>query len=141
MSDLPLTLTDLKIAIGKNIIHWGMTDLVEGFDDDFDIELVIEGVSTEHYIKAAEGWRERYPKVVAHTTWIAERALPYLPDNRDCLLGAIMNDTFTVTGLLRPRECVLFVFYLRPILQGIMSAKPAEAAECLKALAAFGRGE
>lgn len=141
MSDVPCSLTDVKVAIGKNIIRWALLDLMEDFDDEFDVEASVVGIPDERCVRAAEGWRERYPEVAKSATRIADRALPYLPDNRDALLISVMNDTLAATGVMRPHECVLFVYYVSPVLQGVLGTDVTKAARCLEALAAYGRGE
>ena len=140
MSDVPLSLTELKVAIGNNILSRELVDLTEDVGDDFDIEVVVVGLPDDDLIDAAESWRATYPEAAESAAWIAERALPYLPD-KAAMFAGIMNDACEVTGLLPPHESVLFVFYVCPVLQKVQSVEAAEVALCLEALIAFGRGE
>jgi hypothetical protein len=140
MSDVPLSLTDLKIAIGTNIMSRELMGLLEDVDGDLDIEVVVVGVPDDELIDSAETWRATYPEVVKYAMWVAERALPYVTD-KVTMFANILHDASEATELLSYYERALFVGCICPVLQKVQSVETTEAVQCLEALAAFGRGE
>lgn len=138
MGEVPRSLTELKIQIGKNILAYGMKSV---FGSDDRHQAVIDRAPGYHHIEAAELWRSVYLQVVQKVGWAAERALLELPHGRDAAMASLMMDTLKMETDVSGAADSGAAMYLYPILRDVFSVDDAGTSQCLEALVAYGRGE
>lgn len=139
MGEVPGSLTELKIYIGKNILINGMSTMPGSSTDH---QAVIDLAPDFNHTKTAERWRAAYPKVAEKVGWVAERALAEL--QKGDILGAISSitsDRMMIEAEFTDIERGNSSIYLSPILNNLFSVKTENTIRCLEALVAYGRGE
>ena len=137
MGDVPSSLTELKIQIGKNVRTHSME-----FEHALSAEsqAIINNAPSWQLIGAAERWRAAYPAVAEQVGKAAAQTLEELQtgsrgDNSQ-LLNSIKTDS-EVHDVARSRAPL----HLYPILRDVFSGDESSARQCLEALVAYGRGE
>jgi hypothetical protein len=137
MSEVPLTLEELKITIGKNML----LDALKLFGQDNEsMQRMVVVAPPAHHIAAAEDWCNANLDKMKVVGGVASRALTELPAGLDSALISIMsdlsNDTDGVQEILRQRA---------PRIAYIFGILPAESVDdikkCLEAIVAFCSGE
>ena len=138
MSDVPCSLTELKIQIGKDIHRQALMMTAEIGGRCINL---VDDAPDDHRVDVANYWRAKCPQVAKEFGNAAEKALLELPE----------AGGHTVSALLRGMiDCVLNMaaanqdeeaFYGFAILNGTLSANAANAKQYFEALVAYGRGE
>lgn len=137
MSDVPLTLEELKIEFGKSILLEGLEEYnVEGTP----VHNMVIVAPNYHHINAAEKWREANPAEARSIGAIANHALGELPGGIDNTLMSIisdhMKDLYGIQGILDAKAP-----YFQTILANLAKHSMKDIEQCLKAIVAFGNGE
>ena len=137
MSDVPLTLDELKAELGKDMLLCALD--IFGQDNASSQRMVIVAPPA-HHIEAANKMREENPEEMKAIGMVAQRALQGLPGGVDSVLTSIMSDLstdmFGVRSILtRKARCLATVF------GALMKQTPEDVEKCLKAIVAFGNGE
>ena len=137
MSEVPLTLDELKAELGKDMLLAALD--VFGRDNASSQRMVIVAPPT-HHIEAANKWREDNPEEAKAIGAIAHRALQELPGGVDNVLTSIMSslskDVYGVRSIISRKAR-----YLATVFGALMKQTPEDIEKCLKAIVAFGNGE
>ena len=138
MSEVPCSLTELKIQIGKDIHRQAMMMTAEIRGRCMSL---VDDAPDNHRVDVANYWRAKCPQVAKEFGSAAEKALLELPD----------AGGHTVSTLLRGMiDCVLNMaaanqdeeaFYGFATLNGTLSTNASNAKQYFEALVAYGRGE
>lgn len=138
MSEVPRTLNELKVQIGKNIL----TDNIRSmYGTDETLEEVVSRASHDHHIEAAERWRIVYPEATEKIGLIAQRALGDLPGEPSLAMSSILGDIHMFTVDLAEDEGDNLNAHIGPVFRNAFSEGPERAKECLEALVAYANGE
>ena len=137
MSEVPLSLEELKIGIGKYQLLADL-ELVNANTDD--MRRVVVNASNRHHIKAAENWRHANPTEARSIGAIANRALQEVPGGMDNVLVSIMSDHF---GDLYGIQNILTnkAPYFQEVFTNLATQSPEDVEKCLVAIVAFSNGE
>lgn len=137
MSEVPLTLDELKTEFGKDMLLAALE--VFGQANETTQRMVIVAPAA-HHIEAAERWRETNQEEMKAIGAVAQRALVELPRGVDGALVSLMSDMskdlYGIRDILAIRA--RYIGYLLGILMG---QPPEDIEKCLKAIVAFGNGE
>lgn len=137
MSEVPLTLDELKTEFGKDMLLTALE--IFGQTNEATRHMVIVAPAA-HHIDAAEKWRETNPEEMKAIGAIAHRALVELPGGVDNALISIMSDLSK--DLYGIRDILGLHARYMGYLFGILMGQPADDIEkCLTAIVAFGNGE
>lgn len=137
MSEVPLTLDELKTEFGKDMLLTALE--VFGQANEATQRMVIVAPAA-HHIMAAERWRETNPEETKAIGAVAQRALVELPRGVDGAMGSLMSDMSKDLYGIR-NVLGLHARYMGYLL-GILMGQPADDIEkCLTAIVAFGNGE
>lgn len=141
MSEVPRSLTELKVWLGHEILVHEMISTYGCLDDS--IQGVIDRAPDWKHIKAADRWRAAFARPIGRFEQLAERALPNLPDRHETALDSIMSDTVgpLMHGDMAELRNSNADIYFGKLFRGVFAASPADAKLCLEALLAFTRGE
>lgn len=141
MSEVPRSLTELKVQLGRDILVYEMTSAYGRLDDT--IQGVIDRAPAWHHIEAADRWRAAFAATIDRFGQLAARALPNLPDNPDAAMDSIMSDMYGLVmhGNLHEMRTSNADVYFGVVLRDVLKNGPADAKLCLEALSAFARGE
>lgn len=137
MSDVPLTLDELKTELGKDMLLFALD--IFGQDNASSQRMVIVAPPA-HHIEAANKMREDNPEDMKAIGMIAHRALQELPGGIDNVLTSIMSDLskdlYGARSILSRKAR-----YLATVFGALMKQTPEDIERCLKAIVAFGNGE
>jgi hypothetical protein len=137
MSDVPLTLDELKTELGKDMLLFALD--IFGQDNASSQRMVIVAPPA-HHIEAANKMREDNPEDMKAIGMVAERALQELPGGIDNALTSIMSDLskdlYGARSILSRKAR-----YLATVFGALMKQTPEDIEKCLKAIVAFGNGE
>lgn len=138
MGEVPRTLGELKVRIGRNILAY---NLESTYGSDEVLQNAARRAPDEHHSEAADRWRLVYPEVAESIGWLTQRALPYVPDDTALAMSSILSDIHKVDTSLTGDEADAFNAIIGPIFQGMFSDGPEASKLCLEALVAYARGE
>ena len=138
MSEVPRTLTELKIQIGKDIhlhgieLEYGAAD---AYWDDAD------QAPDQFYVETADRWRAKCRDIAEAFGQAAERALLELPNAQGDPVAALLKEMIKYATEMAMSGSVANAFYTFAILNGALDVGPAGARQYLEALVAHSRGE
>lgn len=136
MGEVPRTLGELKVRIGKNILAHTLKTM---YGSDEVLQDVARRAPDGHHTEAADRWRVVYPEVIESIGWLAQRALPYVPHDPTLAMTSILSDIHKVETSLTDDEAFNAIF--GPIFQNAFSDGPEASKLCLEALVAYASGE
>ena len=137
MSEVPLTLDELKTEFGKDML---LTALEMFGSANETTQRAVARASASHHIAAAEDWRKANQEKMQIVGTIANRALVELPGGVDNALMSIMSDLSK--DLYGIRDILNISARYMGYLFGILMGQPKDDIEkCLTAIVAFGNGE
>lgn len=138
MSEVPGSLTELKLQIGKDLylhtleLGYGQAD---SYWDDLD------RVSDQYYVDTAERWRATHPDIAEKLGRIAEQTLLELPIAQGAAVVALLRKVIQHATEVTMAGSAARSFYTFSILNGVLGVTYANAQQYLEALVAYGRGE
>ena len=138
MSEVPGSLTELKIQIGKDIYLHGLEmayRMTDAYWDDVD------QVPDEFYVDTADRWRAKCPDVAETFGRAAERALLELSRDQDGAVLALVSEMIKSATEAAMTGSLARAFYAFAILNGALGADYTNARQYFEALVANGRGE
>jgi hypothetical protein len=137
MSEVPLTLDELKTEFGKDMLLAALD--VFGQEDASSQRMVIVAPAA-HHIEAANRWREANIDETKAIGAVAQRALVELPRGVDGALMSLMSDMskdlYGIRSALSRKAR-----YIATVFGVLMTQSPEDIEKCLKAIVAFGNGE
>lgn len=138
MSEVPCSLTELKIQIGKDIHLHGMQMAYRTTDAYWGD---VDQVSDEFYVEIADRWCVKCPGVVEKFSQAAEKALLEQSEAQDGATAVLLAEMIKYATEMAMTGAVAKAFYTFAVANGILGAEPTAARQYLEALAAYGRGE
>ena len=138
MSEVPRSLTELKIQIGKDI-HLHGIELEYGAADAYWEDA--DQVSDQFYVETADRWRAKCPDIAEAFGQAAERALLELPNAQGDPVAALLKEMIRYATDIGKTGSVARAFYALVVLKCALDVGPAEARQYLEALVAHSRGE
>lgn len=137
MSEVPLTLNDLKAEFGKDMLLMTL-DAYDVSNED-SRPAVIKAPKSD-LIEEAEKWRDANPEAAKAVGTVAHRTLVRLPGDAGSSLTSIRN--YMAKDLKIERDAIgRRGRYLVGVLDILMDQAPEDTERCLKAIVAFGNGE
>ena len=139
MSEVPGSLTELKIQIGKDIYLHGLEMAYRTNDTYWDD---IDQVPDEFYVETADRWRAKCPDVAEAFGQAAERALSELPKDREGAALTLVSEMIKHATEAAMTGSLARAFYAFAVLNGALGADHTNnARQYFEALVANGRGE
>lgn len=137
MSEVPLTLTELKARLGKDMLLFTLD--AYGIDNE-DTRPAILNAPEDQLIEAANTWRTANAEEMKAVGTVADRALRELPGGKHVALTSIMSDLskdlYGIQGILG-----LNARYLGYVFGLLGGQSPDDMEKCLQAIVAYGNGE
>lgn len=138
MSEVPGSLTELKIQIGKDLyLHSLELEYVQA-DSYWNGS---DQVSDQYYIETAERWRAKHPDIAEKLGQAAEKALRQLPVAQGAAVVALLREVIRYATEVTMAGSAAKAFYAFSILNGVLDVTYANAQQYFEALVAHGRGE
>lgn len=137
MSEVPLTLTDLKTEFGKNMLLATLS--IFGVSNSDSRPAVIEAPQAE-LVGVADEWRHNNPEEVKILGAHAQRLLVKLPGEVGGALASVRSDLVNeLPGI--PDGSHYKARYLVDVFGQLTGQSLEDMEKCLKAIVAFGNGE
>jgi hypothetical protein len=138
MSEVPGSLTELKIQIGKDI-HLHSVEMSYGATDAYYDAM--DQVPDQFYVETAERWRAKYPDIPKRFSEAAEAALLELSTAQGGAVTTLLMEMLRYATDMVMTDSDAEAFYAFAILNGVLDADAANAQQYFEALVAYGRGE
>ena len=138
MSEVPGSLTELKIQIGKDLYLRSM-ELEYGQADPYWDDA--GQVPDQYYIEIAERWRAQHPEVAEKFGQAAEKALRELPTAQGAAVVALIREVIHHATEMTMAGSAAKASYTFSVLNSALDVTYADAQQYFEALAAHGRGE